>query len=194
MNFLAHIYLSGESKEVLIGNFIADAVKKSDFELYSPDIIRGIKLHHQIDEYTDKHSIVGESKKRLRPRYGKYAPVIVDIYYDHFLAADWQNYSGIPLSDFAVSIYDLMSQNMAIMPAKVKHFLPYMISGNWIANYAHMEGIHSVLKGMSRRAKFESGMEKAIEDLKTDYEMYKKEFQDFFPDLEKFVNQSGYIR
>jgi acyl carrier protein phosphodiesterase len=188
MNFLAHIYLSGESKEIIIGNFIADAVRGSNFSLYSPGVIAGIKLHHKIDGFTDSHPIVSESKKRLRLKYGKYSAVIVDIFYDHFLALDWSLYSKTPLQEYAVKTYELMSENIHIMPPKVHQILPYMISENWLFNYSKLDGIQSTLEGMSRRARFESGMEKSIEDLKMDYELYRKEFHNFFPELQKFVN------
>jgi acyl carrier protein phosphodiesterase len=156
--------------------------------LYSPGVIAGIKLHHKIDEYTDSHSIVSESKKRLRPKYGKYSAVIVDIFYDHFLALDWYLYSKIPLEEYAVKTYELIYENIHLMPPKVQQILPYMISEDWLFNYSNLEGIQSTLKGMSRRARFESGMEKSIEDLRIDYELYRKEFHDFFPQLQKFVN------
>jgi acyl carrier protein phosphodiesterase len=188
MNFLAHIYLSGESKEIIIGNFIADAVRAVDYPTFTPGVIQGIKLHHKIDQFTDTHAIVSESKQRLREKYGKYASVIVDIYYDHFLAADWSKYSNIPLQLYAVQIYELMSQNLNLLPPKVHHFLPYMISGDWLAGYANLQGIHNTLMGMSRRATFDSKMEHAIEDLKNDYPLYQQEFRLFFPELQAFVS------
>lgn len=187
MNFLAHIYLSGESKEIIIGNFIADAVRRINYSAFAPGIVKGIELHHKIDEFTDCHPIVAESKNRLRPKYGKYSGVLVDIFYDHFLALDWLTYSKTPLTDYVVEIHELISENLAIMPPKIHQFLPYMISGNWLANYAYLEGIQSTLKGMSRRATFDSGMDRAMVDLKKDYEAYRKEFHIFFPELQHYV-------
>ena len=68
MNFLSHLYLSGESEGLLIGNFIADSLKGSAFNTFSPEIQKGILLHRKIDTYTDSHPIVDESKKRLREK------------------------------------------------------------------------------------------------------------------------------
>jgi acyl carrier protein phosphodiesterase len=188
MNFLAHIYLSGESKEIIIGNFIADAVRAVDYTSFSPGVIEGIKLHHKIDHFTDTHHIVTQSKQRLRSKYGKYSSVIVDIYYDHFLAVDWSRYSNIPLQQFASQVYELMSQNLELFPSKVHQFLPYMISEDWLSGYANLEGIHDTLVGMSRRATFNSKMEQSLEDLKNDYVLYQEEFRLFFPELQAFVS------
>ena len=94
MNFLAHLYLSGNDPLVRLGNFIGDFVKGRDLaDRYEPAIVKGIELHRAIDEFTDQHAIVKQSKMRLRPKYRHYAPVIVDIFYDHFLAAGWDNHS-----------------------------------------------------------------------------------------------------
>ncbi len=97
MNFLAHIYLSGNSEELIIGNYIADAVKGKQFESYQAGIAQGIILHRKIDTYTDTHAIVDLSKERLRPIYRKYATVIIDVLFDHYLAANWKIYSDMPL-------------------------------------------------------------------------------------------------
>jgi acyl carrier protein phosphodiesterase len=187
MNFLAHLYLSGDSKEIMIGNFIADGIKGSQHYDYTNGIKEGIALHRKIDEFTDHHPVVSRSKERLRPKYAKYSSVIVDIFYDHYLAIHWKNYSPIPLNEYALSVYELMNKNLDLMPPLVVKFLPYMISGNWLYNYSNLEGIENVLKGMSRRAKFTSHMEESIHDLKNDYHLYENEFLTFFPDLVNYV-------
>jgi acyl carrier protein phosphodiesterase len=187
MNFLAHLYLSGDSKELLIGNFIADAVKGKEYQRFSEGIIKGIKLHRKIDEFTDQHPIVHHSVERLRPVYSKYSPVIIDIFYDHYLASNWHQYSPIPLNIYAQNIYKLITEHLNIMPLRVHHFLPYMIQSNWLFNYSNLEGIENVLKGMSRRAKFVSHMEHSINDLRKDYQFYEEEFNLFFPELVKFA-------
>jgi acyl carrier protein phosphodiesterase len=189
MNFLAHLYLSGDSKEIMIGNFIADGIKGKDHTTYNEGVMEGIALHRKIDEFTDHHPVVSLSKDRLRPKYAKYSSVIVDIFYDHYLACNWQKYSPTPLKEYASNVYQLMNNNLGIMPPLVREFLPYMISGNWLFNYSNFEGIENVLKGMSRRAKFVSHMEESIHDLKNDYELYEKEFFTFFPELIQYVKE-----
>lgn len=188
MNFLSHIFLSGNSEGLILGNFIADSVKGSDYKNYSPEIQKGILLHRQIDTFTDSHSVVGESKKRLRPKYRKYSGVIVDIFYDHFLAANWKNFSKEDLDIFAQKTYALIQQHQQILPLKSFHFLNYMVHYNILKAYSGMESIEQVLKGMSARAKFESNMEYAIHDLKEHYSLFENEFNLFFPELQQFVN------
>ena len=187
MNFLAHCYLSGQDPQIITGNFIGDFVKGRDLSVtFGSGIAKGVALHRAIDEFTDHHSVVKQSKNRLRPTYRHYSGVIVDIFYDHFLAAGWANYSKIPLDDYATKIYQLITDQQIIMPERVNQMLPYMIRWNWLRNYAHLEGIERVLGGMAKRATFISNMEHATTDLREFYSEFKTEFEEFFPDLQKF--------
>ena len=102
MNFLAHLYLSGDNEQIIVGNFIGDFVKgRNALQTFDPTIALGIELHRAIDQFTDTHPVVRSSKDRLRPKYRHYAGVIVDIFYDHFLARKWNDYHKTPLPEFA---------------------------------------------------------------------------------------------
>jgi acyl carrier protein phosphodiesterase len=189
MNFLSHIYLSGDSEGLMIGNYIADSVKGSAFNDFPDEIRKGILLHRAIDTYTDRHPIVELSKQRLRPIYRKYAPVIVDVYYDHFLAANWQDYSPVSLRDFTEKVYRLMKTNAHSFPLKSQRFTHYMLEYDILNAYAELGGIHRVLQGMAGRAQFDSGMENAIHDLREHYVLFEREFREFFPELKRYVNE-----
>jgi len=183
MNFLAHIYLSGDSDEVKIGNFIADFVK-TNISGYSTEILSGITLHRLIDTYTDNHPVVKESKSRLYSNYHKYSTVIVDVFYDHFLAKHWSLfYPKQNLQDYSLAFYQMLRTYWNLLPERVKQMLPYMERQNWLLAYSSISGVNSALTGLSRRAKFKSGMEKASEDLKLNYQEFEHEFFSFFHDL-----------
>lgn len=190
MNFLAHLYLSGDNAEIKVGNFIGDFVKGKNLEeRFGKEVAKGITLHREIDWFTDRHPVVKQSKDRLRSKYHHYSGVIVDVFYDHFLAKNFDRYSQTVLPDFADECYATIQHHDSILPEEVKHMMPYMINGNWLANYAKIEGIHRALSGMSRRTKFESKMDEASEDLKNHYSDFEKEFFSFFPELKKFADE-----
>lgn len=188
MNFLSHLFLSGNSEGLIIGNFIADSVKGDGYKNFDHEIQKGILLHRKIDAYTDSHDIVEVSKQRLREKYKKYAGVIVDIYYDHFLAKNWSNYSEVDLKDYSREIYTLIEKNSSLLPQKSLMFKEYMIRYDILNAYAHLEGIDRVLKGMSRRTVFESNMHLAIADLDEHYDSFANEFKAFFPELRQYVD------
>ncbi len=189
MNCLAHLYLSGDNPDLKIGNFIADHVKGKAVNNLPDTIQKGVFLHRKIDYYTDHHPVVEQSKISLRPQFHKYAPVITDIYYDHFLAKNWNRYSIVPLTQYADTFYRLSSTYTAIMPLRTQNMLRYMIANNWLVNYGSLEGIQSVLTGMSKRTSFNSGMEHAADALRGRYAAFEYEFTVFFDDLIEYVRK-----
>lgn len=192
MNYLAHLYLSGDSEGVIIGNFIADAVKGTQINRYSEEIRKGISWHRKIDSFTDKHEIVRQSKNRLMPEYHKYSAVIVDVFYDHFLAADWEKYSTVSLRFFCDSVYAMLEKKCSLFPLKSQQFLRYLAENDILFNYKNMDGIEKALKGLSYRARFNSNMHFAHRDLLKDYDLYKREFEIFFSDLGEYYTETEY--
>lgn len=188
MNFLAHLHLSGNDPNIMVGNFIGDFVKGKKVESYEPGIAKGILLHRTIDYFTDRHQIVAKSKGRLRDKYRHYSGVIVDIFYDHFLASNWGQYHSESLEKFAEEAYNLVLSYEEILPEKALYMLPYMMKNNWLVNYASIEGISSALYGMSRRTKYNSQMEEATKELEESYDLFKKEFEEFYPELVDHVS------
>lgn len=189
MNFLAHLYLSKDNTNIMIGNFIADSIRGNQFTHLHPEIQQGIRLHREIDTYTDAHEIVRKSKRRLHSRYGLYAGVVIDIFYDHYLAKNWHNYSAIPLDLYVDQVYELLQSNFDILPEKTQHMLPFMIEYNWLFNYQYQEGIERVMNGMNRRTKNRAQMHLAIEDLRTLDAEFQEDFSQFFKELCTFSHQ-----
>ena len=189
MNFLAHQYLAGDSESLKIGNFIADAVKGNALLTYTKSIQQGIVLHRQIDFFTDTHPVFLNSCKRLRKIFGHYAPVIVDIFYDHFLASKWNLYSPHELSDFASASYSLLHNESDWFPDKMKITLHYMSQQNWLLNYANIEGIQKTLNGLASRTKYSSGMENAAPFLINHYKEFEFEFEVFFEEIINYTKE-----
>lgn len=187
MNFLAHLYLSGDDEGVLVGNFIGDFVKGSQMNGYANSIQKGIRLHRSIDHFTDTHPIVLESKVRLREKFRHYAPVIVDVFYDHFLAKNWSDFSKISLKQYTEDFYALMKKYIDTIPKGVTHMLGFMSRDNWLYNYQFIEGIDRALTGMSRRTKYENKMDEASKALEENYHDFHNEFDQFFPELQSHV-------
>lgn len=189
MNYLAHAYLSGNNRNILIGNFLADAAKGHTGH-YDDEIKKGIKLHRIIDRFTDEHPVVKQSIRRLQPKYHKYSGVIVDMFYDHFLADSWDTYSDVPLDEFAATTYEILIRNFTILPVRLQRMLPYMIAFNWLVAYAETERLRRFFTGLSKRTKFYSGMEHCVDDLEKDHKLYRREFDLFFPELVSKVDAS----
>ncbi|MEO8253742.1 MAG: acyl carrier protein phosphodiesterase [Flavobacterium sp.] len=189
MNFLAHIYLSGNNDFIKIGNFMADGIRGKQFETYPLAIQKGILLHRAIDTFTDAHPIFRESTKRLHERYHHYAGVIVDIFYDHFLAKNWNNYSDQTLEKYVASFYESLHENYTLLSERTQKMLPIMEQENWLLSYQSIEGIHQILTQMDRRTKNSSNMRFASEELHLYYGAFEKEFTLFFEEIKTYCEQ-----
>lgn len=191
MNFLAHAYLSGNSTKLLVGNFIGDFVKGKQYRNLEEEVAQGVLLHRAIDDFTDQHPVVGQSKAKLREKYRHYAGVIVDMAYDHFLASNWSRYHSQGLLEYTKKVYAIIEDHNPILPGRLETMLHYMKQDNWLYQYATLEGIDQALTGMSRRTKFDSKMDEAVIDIENHYQDLKEEFETFLPDAVKFVKEQG---
>ena len=189
MNFLAHIYLSGNNDLIKIGNFMADGIRGNDYLKFPPKVIKGILLHRQIDTFTDSHLIYRKSKHRLHEKYGHYSGVIMDILYDHFLAKNWKKYSDEKLGDFVANFYKSLEINYEILTEKTKSIMPYMIDQDWLTSYATIAGIEKILFQMDFRTKHRADMQEAIIELQEFYVEFEDEFTCFFEELRLFSSQ-----
>lgn len=197
MNFLGHLYLSGKSDEIKIGNFIGDWVKGTpkNWSLnFTEDIRKGIILHRNIDTFTDKNPIVKQSAFRLKEEYGRYSGVIIDIFYDHFIAKNWQKYSKENFFSYTQNFYQLLLKYQNILPEKVQEIIPKMITAKRLESYATIEGINNALKRMSEYTSLPNKNGFAIDILQKYYSEFETEFETFFEQIILYVKDSFSIK
>ena len=191
MNYLSHIYLSGESEEIILGNFIGDHVKGQQFLNYPPEVAKGIFLHRQIDSFTDSHPVVIECIVKLRPAFGKYSGIVIDIFLDHFLAVNWHDYSLEKLSTFTKRFHAVLLANFFQLPTQVKLFVPFLIQHKRLQSYGTFEGIEKTLRIMSRHTSLPAETEFALRILEEEYLFFNDAFNRFFPEIILFIETKG---
>jgi acyl carrier protein phosphodiesterase len=189
MNFLAHLYLSGEDNDIKLGNFIADSVKGKAYQKFSAKIQQGILLHRKIDEFTDKHQITKDLSLLLKSNYLRHSGIVIDIFYDHFLCINWLNYSDTQLNIYINHCYKILLLNFMILPVQIRTFLPILIAKNRLLSYSEIEGLESALKTMAKHTSLPAESTFAIEVLKNNYELFNQQFLIFFNELILFVNE-----
>lgn len=189
MNFLAHIYLSGPSDLIKIGNFIADGVRGNQYLTFDPQIQKGIVLHRAIDTFTDAHPLFRKCTKRLHSHYHHYSGVIVDVFFDHFLAKNWNLHSKESLEDFVQNFYISLSTYEMHLTEKAKMMQPYMIEQNWLLSYQSCDGIEKILTQMDRRTKNVSMMRNSVVELKLYYSEFEQDFTHFFAEFKEFSSK-----
>jgi acyl carrier protein phosphodiesterase len=191
MNYLAHAYLSFNHPRILVGNMISDFVKGKDQFTYERQIQLGIRLHRQIDAFTDSHPATAEAKEFFRPDYRLYSGAIVDVLYDHFLAND-TNCFATParLQAFAQDVYGTLTVARDELPQRFSAVLPHMRSQNWLYRYRTREGITHSLEGLVRRAAYIDDPTAAIRIFGNRRDQLQVCYEAFIGDVKSFANEA----
>jgi acyl carrier protein phosphodiesterase len=194
MNYLAHLFLSGNDEKILVGNFIGDYVKGKGYKKYPEPIQKGILLHRQIDSFTDKHTIFREAKKLIRSEYGLYSGIVTDIFYDHLLARNWRLIAGGNLRDFAKKAHTVLLSHFFYLPVRVQGFLPFLIQNRRLESYATAEGIRDSLEIMSRYSSLPEKSAKAVEIMVANSRFLEQNFFRFMFEIIDFVEVQHNIK
>ncbi len=187
MNFLAHIYLSGENEKLLVGNFIGDYVKGNRYNDFQEPIKQGILLHRQIDSFTDNHLKFREAKKLLVPEVGLYSGIVIDLIYDHLLAKNWDEYCTRSLREYTKWVHAVLLSNYFHLPKRVQGFLPFLIQNRRLESYATVRGIQKSMKIMSRYTSLPDKSEEAMGIMKKNMPFFEANFFVFMKNAIEFV-------
>lgn len=185
MNYLTHIFLSGTDRQIQIGNFIGDAVKGNAYRQYPDKICEGILLHRKIDDFSDRHPAVKEAVGMGREVFGRYSPVVTDIFFDHLLAVRFSEYAGQPLRSFAWGFYGAMVCNYSCLPPRIKGFLWHFILTDRLYRYASPEGVRRSLEIMVEYRGIQVDPSEAVDFLRQNREAWEALFRVFFPDIQQ---------
>ncbi len=173
----------------MIGNFIADSISNKRVKDLPEDIRKGVLLHRKIDAFTDQHPAVKEATKLLNGAHGKYAPVLLDIFFDYFLIKNWERYSKEEFSFFKNRSYLVLEKYMDWIPVKMRKHLPSMIASDWLASYGRLEGIEFTVGKVTSRVSKPDFLENPIESIFDHEEILNDNFNLFFPDLQQVVKE-----
>lgn len=192
MNYLAHIFLSGSNRKMQLGNFVGDAVKGSSYKDYPWDMCKGILLHRAIDDFTDRHPAVRQMVQTLKPEFGRYSGVLLDIYFDYLLASRFETFSGVSLKKYTWRFYTTIIINYRYLPTRFKGFIWHFIMTDRLGKYATPDGIREALDIMVEYRHIDISVDKAIRYMQEHTEELFVVFQPFFIELQGYCVE--YIR
>ncbi len=193
MNYLLNLYLSKELGERSVGFIIGDILRNKNLPTYSAETIDGIELHKSIVQFIKKHPAYLRSKDRLPAKYNKHAFKIVSIFYDHFLASNWEKYSYEELNRFIGNAHNFVHHNFHIFPYKTKKLYSLLISKNILLNYDSIEGIHAYMQLITHKDTFQANLEHSLETLILHYELFKKDFEELIPELIGYTEKESIL-
>lgn len=184
-----HLFLAGNNRESLVGNMMGDFVKGRLDELYPPGIRSGIALHRKIDSFAAGNRFFVRSKRRIDDSYGHYKGILIDVFYDHFLAKNWGEYSPVSFPDFVWHVYRILADYEALLPERLRQALPRMFSDNRLLSYRDMEGVASILRRMSGRIARPNPLVRGISELSGNYGLLNEDFRRFMPEMMEYVSR-----
>jgi len=191
MNFLAHAFLADSHPESILGNLMADFLKGREAEELPEGIREGVCLHRQVDAFTDAHPVFRRSTHRIRRRWGRYSGILIDMFYDHFLAANWDQYADQPLRNFADRVYEVLRDHDEHLPERMQKAARRMIQYDWLVSYADLEKLEVSLNRLSRRSRNpDLRLDHAMRDLNALYSDLQMDFRSFFPALVEFAERA----
>lgn len=187
MNFLAHAYLADGSDESLVGSLMGDFVKGPLDGRYSAALTRALALHRRIDTFTDTHAIVVASRGRVSAMRRRYAGILVDLFYDHFLALHWNDYAELPLREFTARVYGALQRHAAVLPARLRVIAPRMAATDWLASYREVAAVGVALDRIGDRLKRANPLSGSAVELSANYDVFEADFRLFFPNVVRFA-------
>lgn len=192
MNYLAHVLLSHDTPAAITGAMLGDFVKGRAPLDWSEEVRAAIVLHRAIDRYTDRHAVVVASRRLVSPARRRFAGVLVDIFFDHFLARHWRRYHSRPLPEFTQEVYAVLLPQRARFPERLQRILPSMAQQDWLASYADISAVDAALNGIACRFRYPERAQvlaTAVDELDGNYGRFERYFLQFFPGLRGFVKE-----
>lgn len=188
MNWLAHVALADDDDASIAGNLLGDFMRGVDLDALPPDLRAGVLRHRAVDRFTDAHPLVRASRGRVAPERRRFAGVLVDVYYDHFLARHWTRVRpAVPLREFTARVYRALGRHGPALGPRLAALAPRMAAEDWLASYEDLGSVERALAGIGRRLKRPQPLELGAGDLRAAYAALEGDFLCFFPFLEASI-------
>ena len=191
MNFLAHIFLARYSDDAMLGALLGDFVKPHSGFAFNAEVEKEIVIHRKVDAFTDSHPLVLHAKSLFLGPSRRFAGILLDVFYDHLLAANWAQYADVPLAPFIARFYQTLHSKSDLLPPRLASAAPYMIAQDWLGSYVDYAGVETAIRRMATRLSRNGDIMCAgLDDLLANYDALASGFHVFFPQLISFVNQT----
>jgi acyl carrier protein phosphodiesterase len=194
VNYLAHVFLSHETPDAIVGAMLGDFVKGRVIDGWSNDVRAAIRLHRAIDRFTDRHPLTLASRALVSEERRRFAGILVDVFYDHFLARHWPRFHPLPLARFTQTIYDALLPRRSEFPERLQRILPWMVRDDWLASYADLASIDAALHGLARRFRYTEraeGLANGASELEKNYAALERNFLAFVPLAQEFAGRGA---
>ncbi len=183
MNYLAHLYFAKPTADSHFGNLLADFGGLRQVSNVSHDVKLGVENHMLVDKFTDQHAIQRTAKALFSNQRRRFAGIILDVLYDHFLIKNWQQFHSDAFTQFKLQSYTLLGENQHLMPKRMAYVIYHMRKNDWFESYRTIEGVGTALDNIAKRLRFENNFVGSEAEIRAHYQQLENLFMTFFPAL-----------
>ncbi len=191
MNFFAHLVLAEATPESRLGNLMGDFCQGLDLKTLPAAVQAGIWRHRAVDRFTDTAAEVLQAKALFSPARRRFAPVMLDVLFDHLLLQHWQRFEQRPCASLCQQIYQDLWQQRALMPPAMAAAVAAIVQQDWFGSYQHLDNIGMALDRIASRIRFANQFTGSIAEIRLHYSTLDQLFLQFYPKLQLFVQQLG---
>jgi acyl carrier protein phosphodiesterase len=189
VNYLAHAVLAKPNVYSLTGNLLGDFCKGLNVGSLHPEVRAGLENHRATDRFTDSHSIVRAAKAGFSPMRRRFAPVALDVLFDHFLIRHWQQFYHEPFADYKIKLYQQLSEALPLMPLPMQQTMQRVCNDDWFASYGHLKALGLALDNIAGRIRFTNNFDGIINEITPRYAELEQHFLQFYPKLLQHLEQ-----
>ena len=164
-----------------MGDFVKGVVPTT----FPEELSRHLKLHRHIDTLTQQSEIFQTSRRRLDPSFHHGRSVLVDVFYDHFLACCWDEYSDQPLIEFSQEVYRGLQSCYDLLSPGLQQQLPRMIEYDWLTSYREPKTVQRVLQRLEERIKHKIPLAKGFAQLELWHDELEYDFAAFMVEAQQ---------
>lgn len=184
VNFLAHSLFGFDNPELIAGQFCGDFVRGSDLSHFPEGVEQGIRLHRHLDRFTDKHASLIPVRQSMPDVPRRFAGIVVDVMFDHYLAQRWKQVSTVTLDEHAKSVVHALYQHESHLPDRLQRFTRLLEREHILQNNVHLASIELTLARIARRSEKFSVLALDKAQLAPLRDRLEKPFDVFFPELQ----------
>lgn len=188
MNFLGHLCLGSDDDGLMLGGMIGDFVRgRRALQDYPQHVRRGIELHRYIDRCTDHSQVVKKLRREFPREFRRYSGIVIDLAFDHELAANWWRYMPGSLERFDLEIRDLLRDNDKMLPEGLTRFMRYADRYGLFTDYREEDVMLFALAGIGTRLSRPNPLHRVIEIWPEMAPKIAVAFRRFFPEIQAQV-------
>jgi acyl carrier protein phosphodiesterase len=189
LNFLAHFHLAWPDEGLVAGGLEGDYYK-GPLRGELPDAIeRGVRLHRAVDAYTDSHPLIAQLRRELPGGLRRYAGILIDLSFDHFLSKYWENYCDIPLPQFNAGVYRTLQSQQHALSFGSRRMLARLVEYDLLGLYLDWDAVPASAARIGQRLRRSNPLADVGPQLTPARGLLEQAFLDFYPDLLAFSSR-----